>query len=63
VESVKINFDKRGFYNARVAGAVVQYNTQKVLTQLHESMNKIVPPIVENLEKQRQIKIAKTREC
>jgi len=58
----RINFGKRGSYNARVAGAIVQYNTQQVLTQLHENMNKIVPPIVENLEKRRQIKIAKTRE-
>ncbi|XP_067216539.1 uncharacterized protein [Linepithema humile] len=58
----RINFGKRGSYNARIAGAIVQYNTQQVLTQLYKSMDKIVPPIVENLEKQRQIKVAKTRE-
>jgi len=28
----RINFANRGSYNARVAGAVVQYNTQQVLT-------------------------------
>lgn len=45
-----------------VAGAIVQYNTQQVLTQLHQNMGKIVPLIAENLEKQRQIKVAKTRD-
>jgi len=58
----RINFGKRGSYNARIAGAVVQYNTQQVLTQVHQSMRKTVPSIVENLEKRRQIKVAKTRE-
>ncbi|KMQ86063.1 hypothetical protein RF55_15069, partial [Lasius niger] len=28
----RINFGNRGSYNARIAGAVVQYNTQQVLT-------------------------------
>ena len=41
----RIFYDKRGSYHARVAGAIVQYNTQQVLTQLHESMGKIIPPI------------------
>ena len=58
----RINFGKRGSYNTRIAGAVVQYNTQQVLTQLHQSMCKTVPPIVENMENRRQIKIARTRE-
>ncbi|KMQ82941.1 hypothetical protein RF55_21408, partial [Lasius niger] len=58
----RINFGKRGSYNARIAGAVVQYNTQQVLTEVHQSMCKTVPPIVENLEKRRQIKVAKTRD-
>ncbi|KAL6418882.1 hypothetical protein ACFW04_011717 [Cataglyphis niger] len=58
----RINFGKRDSYNARIAGAVVQYNTQQVLTQIHQSMCKTVPPIVKNLEKRRQIKVAKTRE-
>ena len=58
----RINFGKRGSYNARIAGAVVQYNTQQVLTELHKSMCKTVPPIVENLEKRPQIKVARTRE-
>jgi len=46
-----VNFGTRGSYNARIAGAVVQYNTQQVLTQLHENVYKIVPPIIERLEK------------
>ncbi|KMQ86118.1 hypothetical protein RF55_14999 [Lasius niger] len=58
----RINFGKKGSYNARIAGAVLQFNTQEVLTQLHKSMCKTVPPIVENLEKRRQRKVAKTRE-
>ncbi|XP_067207257.1 uncharacterized protein [Linepithema humile] len=58
----RINFGLRGSYNARVAGAVVQHNTQQVLTELHKTMGKDVPAIVENLEKRRQIKIAKTKE-
>ena len=33
----RINFVLRGSYNARVAGSVVQYNTQEVLTKYHES--------------------------
>ncbi|KAL6418944.1 hypothetical protein ACFW04_014155 [Cataglyphis niger] len=55
----RINFGKRGSYNVRIAGTVVQYNTQQVLTQIHQSMCKIVPPIVKNLEKRRQIKTKK----
>jgi len=46
----RINFGLRGSYNARIAGAVVQHNTQQVLTQVYESMCKNVPQIVENLE-------------
>ena len=58
----RIFYGKRGSYHTRVAGAIVQYNTQQVLTQLHESMGKIIPPIVENFEKQRQMKVSKTKE-
>lgn len=54
----RLNFGLRGSYNARIAGAVVQYNTQQVLTQVHKSMCKDVPPTVKNLEKRRQIKVA-----
>ncbi|XP_072766253.1 uncharacterized protein [Anoplolepis gracilipes] len=57
----RLNFGLRGSYNARIAGAVVQYNTQQVLTQVYKSMCKDVPPTVENLEKRRQIKIARTK--
>jgi len=57
-----VNFGARGSYNARIAGAVVQYNTQQVLTQLHENVCKTVPPIIERLEKRRQIKVTRTRE-
>lgn len=56
----QINFDKRDSYNARVARAIVRYNTQQVLTKLHQSMCKTVP-LIENIEKQRQIKVTKTR--
>jgi len=58
----RINLGARGSYNARIAGAVVQYNTQQVLTELHQGMDTNVPVIIENLEKRRQIKVAKTRE-
>ena len=58
----RINFGKRGSYNTRIAGAVVQHNTQQVLTELHKTMKKNIPDVVENLEKRRQIKVAKTRE-
>ncbi|XP_067203566.1 uncharacterized protein [Linepithema humile] len=58
----RINFGLRGSYNARIAGAVVQYNTEQVLTQMYENMCKNVPPVVENLEKRRQIKISRTKE-
>lgn len=58
----RINFGKRGSYNARIAGAVLQYNTQQVLTEMHQGMNKIVPANAEKLEKRRQIKVARTRE-
>jgi len=59
----RINLGARGSYNARVAGAVVQHNTQQVLTEIHKGMNKSVPSIViEKVEKRRQIKVARTRE-
>jgi len=34
----RIHFGKRGSYNARIAGAVVQHNTQQILTQIYKSM-------------------------
>jgi len=40
----------------------VQYNTQQVLTEVHKSTNRNVPPIIETLEKRRQEKVATTRE-
>ena len=52
----------RDSYNGRVAGSVVQYNTQEVLTKYHESVQKTVPPVVQKLEKRRQTKIARTKE-
>jgi len=58
----RINFGKRGLYNARIAGAILQYNTQQILTQMHEGMNKSVLPILEKMENRRQMKVAKTRE-
>src|SRR5436190_15381051 len=45
----RINFGARGSYNARVTGAVAQYNTQQVLTRLHENICNTVPPMIENL--------------
>jgi len=59
----RINFGARGSYNARIAGAVLQHNTQQVLTQLHKSVCKTVPSIIENMEKRRQVKVTRNREC
>ncbi|XP_072750547.1 uncharacterized protein [Anoplolepis gracilipes] len=61
IGSKSLNFGLRGSYNARIAGVCVQYNTQQVLTQIHKSMCKDVPSTVENLEKRRQIKVARTK--
>lgn len=58
----RINFGKRRSYNARIAGSVLQYNTQQVLTQVYQGMDKTVPSNVEKLEKRRQIKVARIRE-
>ncbi|XP_076545845.1 uncharacterized protein LOC117609781 [Osmia lignaria lignaria] len=58
----RINFGARGSYNARVAGAVTQYNTQQVLTEMHKNMCKTVPPLVKRLEERRQKKVAKTKQ-
>lgn len=58
----RIDVSKRGSYNARIAGAVLQYNTQQAITEVHKGMDKIVSPIVDKLEKRRQIKVARTRE-
>ncbi|XP_077260812.1 uncharacterized protein LOC143896691 [Temnothorax americanus] len=57
----RINWGLRGSYNTRVAGAVVQYNTQQVLTQVHQNVCGNVPPIVESLEKRRQKKVSMTQ--
>ena len=59
----RINYGLRGSYNGRVAGAVVQYNTQQVLTKYHDSVGRIVPPIFQKLEKRRQTKIARMKEA
>ncbi|XP_036150394.1 uncharacterized protein LOC118648181 isoform X2 [Monomorium pharaonis] len=58
----RIFFGARGSYNARIAGSVLQHNTQQVLIELHQGMDKTVPVMVEKLEKQRQIKVTRTRE-
>jgi len=58
----RINFGARGSYNIRIAGAVIQRNTQQVLTQLYKNTCESTPSIIEDLEKRRQIKVAKTRE-
>jgi len=58
----RINFGARGSYNIRIAGAVIQHNTQQVLTQLYKNTCENTPSIIEDLEKRRQIKVAKTRE-
>nr|XP_034194852.1 uncharacterized protein LOC117611076 [Osmia lignaria]XP_034194853.1 uncharacterized protein LOC117611076 [Osmia lignaria]XP_034194854.1 uncharacterized protein LOC117611076 [Osmia lignaria]XP_034194855.1 uncharacterized protein LOC117611076 [Osmia lignaria]XP_034194856.1 uncharacterized protein LOC117611076 [Osmia lignaria] len=58
----RINFGARGSYNARVAGAVTQYNTQQELTEMHKNMCKTIPPLVKRLEERRQRKVAKTKE-
>ncbi|XP_029173197.1 uncharacterized protein LOC114942073 [Nylanderia fulva] len=58
----RILVNKKGGYNARVAGAVLQFNTQQVITEVHKSMNKTVPPIVEKLEKRRREKLEKNKE-
>ncbi|XP_071652583.1 uncharacterized protein [Temnothorax longispinosus] len=58
----RVNFGKRGSYNARVLGSAVQYNTQDILTRVHKVKGKAVPPVVEKLEQRRQIKVARTRE-
>jgi len=44
----RVNFGARGSYNARIAGAVVQYNTQQVLTQLHENFVRLFLPLSRN---------------
>ncbi|XP_070523169.1 uncharacterized protein [Cardiocondyla obscurior] len=62
ISGKRINYGRRGSYNARIAGAVVQYNTQQVLTELHKNMCDSVPPIIEKLETRRQIKVARSRE-
>jgi len=58
----RINFGNRGSYNARVAGAVVQFNTQQVLTEVYKNMGSNVPPVIETLEKRRQVKVARSKE-
>ncbi|KMQ86930.1 hypothetical protein RF55_13949 [Lasius niger] len=58
----RINFGTRGSYNARIAAAVVQYNTQQVLTQVCQDVCKDIPLVAKYLEKRRQIKLLKTKE-
>ncbi|XP_077272366.1 uncharacterized protein LOC143902956 isoform X2 [Temnothorax americanus] len=53
----RIHFGKRGSYNARITGAVLQHNTQQVLTEVYKGMSKTVPPTVKQLEEQRQKKL------
>ena len=59
----RINFGCRDSYNGRVAGAVVQYNTQQLLTKYHENVYKAVPSVIEKLETRRQTKIARTKKA
>ena len=63
VAGKRVFYGAHGSYNTRIAATVVQYNTQQALTELHKNVYDNASSIIENLEKRRQIKIARTREC
>ncbi|KYM93397.1 hypothetical protein ALC62_16002, partial [Cyphomyrmex costatus] len=52
----RVFYGARGSYNTRIAAAVIQHNTQQVLTEFHKNVCTSVPSITENLEKRRQKK-------
>ena len=57
----RIDFGKRGSYNARIYAAVLQFNTQQMLTELYKSLNHTEYDIVEALEKQRQETVGRNK--
>lgn len=61
IAAKRLHFGKRGAYNARVEGSVVQHNTQEVLTEMYKKKTNNVPSVIETLEKRRQRKVARTR--
>lgn len=58
----RVNFCARGSNNARIAAAVVQHNSQQVVTEMHKNVGRTVPPIVACVEKRRQVKVAQNKE-
>jgi len=58
---MRVFYGVRDSYNIRIVAAVIQHNTQQVLTEFHKNVCSNVPS-TENLKRQRQIKTARTRE-
>jgi hypothetical protein len=50
----RINFGLRGSYQSRCSGSVLQFNTQRVMTSLCNSMNKITPTTAVKVENNRK---------
>lgn len=57
----RVFFGGRNSYNCRVAAAVVQYNTQSVLCQLHKGCGYETPEVAEKIEARRRAKHANNR--
>ena len=57
----RIHFGLRSQYNMRIYAAVIQHNSQKVLSELYKATGKDVSPIIENVECKRLKKRERTR--
>ena len=57
----RIDFSKRGSYDARMYVAVLQFNSQQMLTELNKSLSFTECDVLEKLEKRRQAAVANNK--
>ena len=58
----RIQLGSKGSYDARVYGSVLQQNSQQVLVDIYESMNKQVPNVILKMHQQRQKIVQRNKE-
>ena len=61
INGKRILFGRKGSYDARVYAAVVQFNTQEVLTELNKFLDCTEYDVAKDMEKQRQAVVERNR--
>ena len=62
INGKRVNYACSNQYNTRVAIAIIQHNTQEAFTKIYQGMEKEVPQIIDELQRNRKLKISRTKE-